>query len=215
MNTMLVSPTHGDIVFDAVFKTDHTTELEVTQHPVQNGASITDHSFLQPESVGFQFGYSDVMGQTGEVNHSVNAYALLREIMAEREPLTVVSRLHQYDNMLITQLSVPDEMGQMFGLKGEIRLQQVIQVEAAIVKVQTKITSSKSGGTTAKPLNEQSLSEIEDVSEWRRINDSLGVSTNIAGSDGKASTSYKAEAVSMWDAASSLISGYVNAITGG
>lgn len=191
MNTMLVSPTHGDIVFDAVFKTNHNVELEVTQHPVQYGASITDHSYFNPELLDFEFGYSDVMGQMGEVNHSVNAYTLLREIMAEREPLTVVTRLKQYEDMLITRLSVPDEVGQMYGLKGEIRLQQVMIVEAAIVKVQTKITSSKSGGKTASNTatsTEESLTEVDNRSYLRILGDQLGINLNIPGRDGKATT---------------------------
>ena len=190
---MLVSPTHGDIVFDAVFRTDHTVELEVTQHPVQYGASISDHSYFQPEQIGFQFGYSDVMSETGEMNHSVNAYAKLREIMAEREPLTVVTRLKQYENMLIVYLSVPDEVRQMNGLKGEIRLQQILIVEAAIVKVQTKITSSKSGTankTTAS--NAESLSEIPYESELFRMTEGTWAESTFEGSGGKASTDYKA-----------------------
>lgn len=189
MNTMLISPTHGDFVFDAVFRTDHTLELEVTQHPVQKGTSITDHSFFQPEEISFTFGYSDVMAETGEVNHSVNAYAHLREIMTEREPVVLVTRLWRYENMLITQLSAPDEVGQMFGLRGELRLRKIIVVEASIVKVKTKITSSK-GTTTAKPLNEESLDPIELVSVIRRGTDAVGVHTTFEGADGKASTEW-------------------------
>ena len=187
MNTMLISPTHGDFVFDAVFKTDHAVEMEVTSHPIQGGASITDHSFFQPEEVSFQFGYSDVMAETGEMNHSVNAYTRLREIMEEREPLTLVTRLKRYENMLITQLSVPDEVGQMYGLKGEIRLRQIFIVEASIVKVQTKITSSKSGATKKATTTEESVGEAELKSTlYVGLTEKLGYVWN--GADGKATT---------------------------
>ena len=189
MNTMLVSPTHGNFVFDAVFKTNHTTELETTSHPVQYGASITDHSFFQPEEVEFEFGFSDAMADVGVINHSVNAYSSLQEIMREREPLTLVTRLRRYDDMLIVQMSIPDEHAQMYGLKGSLKLKQIVIVEAAVVKVQTKISSSKGGSSSkAAVVTEESLTEVDNRSYLRILADEFGINLNLPGSNGKSAT---------------------------
>ena len=186
---MLISPTRGEFVFDAVFRTDHTSEIEVTSHPVQYGASITDHSYFQPEEVSFQFGFSDVMGEVGETNHSVNAFAQIKAIMMEREPVTLVTRLWRYDDMLITALSTPDEVGQMYGLKGDMRLRQITIVEASIVQVQTKIKSGKSSGANKKN-DATNSTENQLQSELARMRDN-GILPAWPWADGKSSTEDK------------------------
>src|SRR5262249_51687603 len=47
--------------FDAVFRTDHLSSLTPTRHPVQNGAAITDHTYLEPKRVVLEVGFSDAM----------------------------------------------------------------------------------------------------------------------------------------------------------
>jgi len=47
--------------FDAVMRLDHGQSQRVTQHPVQTGANITDHSFSLPAQLTLEIGMSDVM----------------------------------------------------------------------------------------------------------------------------------------------------------
>lgn len=47
------------IVPNVVIRKEHDDELVITDHPVENGVPITDHTFKNPESVMVEFGWSN------------------------------------------------------------------------------------------------------------------------------------------------------------
>lgn len=49
----------ADIIAQAVVEEEHRDELEVTDHPLQKGASITDHAFKRPAEVTLKMFWSD------------------------------------------------------------------------------------------------------------------------------------------------------------
>ena len=138
INTMLQT-SMGDIYFDAVFKTDHSANMMVTEHPVQTGAPIADHAYLEPEEISCEIGMTDANGD----GMSVQMYQQLRELMSRREPFTLVTRLNSYPNMLITALSVPDDYTTMFALKAGIVFKQIRVVQVATIQVQQTVSASK------------------------------------------------------------------------
>jgi len=153
INTMLQT-SMGDFYFDAVFKTEHNATMIVTEHPVQTGAPIADHAFLEPEEISCEIGMTDVNGD----NNSVQMYQQLRELMNLREPFTLVTRLYSYPNMLITALSVPDDYTTMFALKAGIVFKQVRVVQVATIQVQQTVSGSKADAVnpTAQTQNQSS-----------------------------------------------------------
>ncbi|MBQ8201474.1 MAG: hypothetical protein IJZ74_06885 [Clostridia bacterium] len=144
--TMIVSPSYGRFTFDAVFRTDHMANVTVTQHPVQTGASISDHAYAEPDEVTLEIGMSDAVTYAG-TNHSVNAYSQLRAIMAKREPVTLITRLQSYKNMVITSMSAPDDYTTMNALKATIYFRQIEMVSVSTITVQQKVTASSSTPT--------------------------------------------------------------------
>lgn len=155
--TMIVSPTFGNFVFDAVFSTDHSANLTVTQHPVQSGASISDHAYMEPDGVSIEIGMTDVASDTASAgtSRSVNAYTQLRAIMEQREPVTLITRLKTYQNMIITSMSAPDDFKTMHALRVSVYFQQINIVSVSTIAVQETVTGSKSsasgsGGSTSK-----------------------------------------------------------------
>lgn len=144
VTTMIDSPTYGHFIFDAVFSTNHSANLTLTTHPVQSGASVADHAYMEPDEVTIEIGMTDTALGV-ETNHSVNAFAQLRQLMEAREPLTLVTRLKTYQNMVITSISAPDDYTTMHSLRASIYLTQVKIVDVSVVRVQEVTTSSKSG----------------------------------------------------------------------
>lgn len=146
---MIVSATYGQFVFDAVFSTDHTTSLTLTQHPVQSGAAISDHAYIEPDEVSLEIGMSDTVADAAGVGeHSVNAYARLREIMQAREPLTLITRLRTYPNMVITSISAPDDYKTMHALRANVYLQQVNVVAVSTMSIQQTVSGSKTAASS-------------------------------------------------------------------
>ena len=68
----------GGLVFDAVFEETHESELEITDDPVETGASVSDHAYMLPLKLTISAGVSDVSlrgwgsGYYVENGHAVN-----------------------------------------------------------------------------------------------------------------------------------------------
>lgn len=82
--TVMVKSNIGGYIFDAIFSTDTEHGLTITQHPVQTGANISDHAFVNPVRISMQVGVSDAMGYRSGAAYgsdgqtkSVQAYRLL------------------------------------------------------------------------------------------------------------------------------------------
>lgn len=134
----------GGLYFDAVLKVDHTSKLTLTQHPVETGANITDHSYVNPNELSLEIGMSDA-AIGGSDGNSVSVYQALRKLQEDRKPLTVVTRLKTYRNMMIESIASPDDYTTMYGLRASVFLREIIVVSTQTVKV-----SPRKGGDTQK-----------------------------------------------------------------
>lgn len=118
-------------IFDAVFMLEHTQEIQLTEHPVQSGANISDHAFIKPARLGIDIGMSDAMqsytiGQwAGNLSKSVSAYQTMLALELSRVPVTVKTRLNTYTNMVIVGIHTRDENKTNHGLRASITFQQV------------------------------------------------------------------------------------------
>src|SRR5574344_2345239 len=97
----------GEIIFDAVIEESHEDGLEITEHPVEQGAAISDHAFVKPMRVTVRAGVSDSGGEAaaGQDGRASEVYERLLELMREREPFDIVTGKRAYKNMLVETLS--------------------------------------------------------------------------------------------------------------
>lgn len=129
------------LIFDAIFSTQHDTSLNITEHPVQTGADISDHAYEEAARLSFDIGMSDVMeslipGQFSSNNsRSVSAYSKLRELQSQRLPITVVTRLGTYNNMMIETISTTDDNKTAYGLRATVALKQIFVASVITVKI--------------------------------------------------------------------------------
>jgi hypothetical protein len=68
------TPTGSKIVFlkaDALIEESHTDEMQITDHPVQTGSAISDHTFKMPAEVILTYGFSNT--PTGELSGAFGA----------------------------------------------------------------------------------------------------------------------------------------------
>lgn len=146
---LMVKTNLGGYFFDAVFSVDTEHSLTVTQHPVQTGANISDHAFVNPIRMTMQVGVSDAMayragadyGSDGKTK-SVQAYRLLCKLQELRTPMQVVTRLNTYQNMLIESIDVSDDVSTLCALKATVNLVQVMVVNVGTEKVSARAWTS-------------------------------------------------------------------------
>jgi len=152
--------------FDAVLKTDHSDRLKITEHPVESGASITDHAFKEPRELSMEIGMSDVCtsfidGQFAQKDsRSISAYDILTQLQDSRIPLRVYTRLGVYDNMLIEIITSPDDYKTLFGLRVSIGFREILVVTTATITLPNRTSNApnKTGSTnqgSSQPIQVQ------------------------------------------------------------
>lgn len=183
--------------FDAVIREEHVSTLRITEHPVQNGASITDHAYQVPSRLTLEIGMSDVMDtyipgqyEGGYDGKSVYAYQTFKALQMERVPFTVVTRLDVYENMLIEQIVSPVDNTTPYGLKCIIMLRQIImaKVSDTTVKSESPQTTDKTDtgqSQTKQPDDGSVASQMEDkFDDWTGSGGRMGVGDEDTGEGG-------------------------------
>jgi len=136
---------------DAAPSEDHAFESEVTSHPVEDGADITDHVRARPVTVSISGVVSDspigaVADQRvlGDVP-SADAFTLLLEIRDAREPVTIQTNLRTFDNMVLTSLQVPQDAstGQSLRFRATFVQVELVRNERTVVEVSVPRVAKK------------------------------------------------------------------------
>jgi hypothetical protein len=146
-----VRPSIGGLYFDAILKTDHTSKITATDHPVEAGANITDHSYVEPAEISMEIGVSDSTVDPegfGTGARSVTAFQELRKLQHSRQPLTVVTRLNMYKNMLISSITVADDFSTMHAMKAIVIMREIMIVATQTVTVSARSSEPQKTGST-------------------------------------------------------------------
>ena len=155
----------GGWFFDAYLKMTHTSRLTITDQPVQTGAALTDHAFLQPRELSMDIGMSNVAksfvpGQfSGGYSRSVNAFKVLKELQQLRVPIQVHTRLGLYENMLIEVLSAPDDYTTLEGLRCTVTFREILVAQVKTVKISARpqVTDNSKRGSPEPVTPNQSI----------------------------------------------------------
>lgn len=92
----------GGLTFDVVVEESHEDSLQITEHPVEQGAAVNDHAYLKPPTLTIRAGSSDCTLGEGA---SRDLYERLLKLQAEREPFDIVTGKRLYTNMLLESLT--------------------------------------------------------------------------------------------------------------
>jgi len=128
----------GFIMPDVVTEEVHHDELVITDHPVETGATISDHAFLRPVEVEMRCGWSN--STVGFVGYVELVYEALQALQQSRIPFDVFTGKRVYSNMLIRSLSVTTDPTSEWALMVTASLREVI--------ITSTETSATDGTTT-------------------------------------------------------------------
>lgn len=163
-------PSYGGISFDVVTDEDHQYVSLVSQFPIQSGSTVIDNVIKTPTKVRMKALVSDTPYRLFEaqleavgrgISFVANGNAGLRSITAlealirlqeSRQPLTLVTGIQVYDNMILTKLNVPRDKrtGQMLVFDMEFQQTMLATVQLAVQGFDTaKIRSSTETPATA------------------------------------------------------------------
>ncbi|MBS9422284.1 phage baseplate protein [Photorhabdus caribbeanensis] len=169
------------LVPSVVIAEKHTDALEITEHPVEIGAAVSDHAYKKPAEIAMELGFAgggsllDFV-DTSKIGLSMGlspkeTYQKILDLQELREPFKVITGKRTYENMLIKAIEVTTDQHSENVLLCTLTLREVIISSTQVVQVAEK-ESMKTGVSTSavensgtkapKPVNESVLSEIKE-----------------------------------------------------
>jgi hypothetical protein len=170
---MLGTPTSktqiGAITLDAAITDTHEFSAEVTNHPLETGSSITDHVFLNPDRLTIEgevtnspvqiFGGILSGGFSGLSDRRVEAFEELIALNKARAPITVVTGLAVYKNMVLNNLKVPRDTNTGQRLLFTAEFQRVTFVETKNVEISQDKTSKPDQAASKQDAGSQTTKD--------------------------------------------------------
>lgn len=138
----------GTLVPTVITKEGHTHRLNITSHPVERGANISDHAYVEPAEVTMECGFAgggslldftDTRNwQIGEGLTPAETLDSLIKLQESALPITVVTSKRTYNNMLITSLTFSTEQKTRHVLTCSLVLKQILIADSKQVSVAPK-----------------------------------------------------------------------------
>ena len=132
----------GDVTIQATLQEVAGDSLQLTEHPIEFGAAITDHAYKRPAEVTLSCAWSNSFSDLFEVaavaalngsnvlgsNYASAVYSQLLALQEKREPFTIVTTKRLYENMQIVDLQCTTDNQTSNILKVDIRCRQLLLV---------------------------------------------------------------------------------------
>lgn len=109
VQTVVVKPYRAldGIIADVTVEEDSEDELVVTEHPVEQGASIADHAFKRPAHLRLVYGWSLSNKRAGnDPQYLQTIYQKLLKLQVDRTRFEVFTGKRHYTNMLMLSVRV-------------------------------------------------------------------------------------------------------------
>lgn len=130
-----------------------TDDLEITSHPVEQGAAVTDHAYKKPAEITLTAFWSNSGPQSTGDNYVSEVFDQLLQLQESREPLDVITGKRAYGNMLIKSISQTTDQSTEHALSTTISLKQIIIVETQATTLPPRSRQrnpARNGGTEDK-----------------------------------------------------------------
>lgn len=180
----------GIIVPSVAISEKHSDTLEITEHPVEIGAPVSDHAFKRPSEVTMELGFAsggsllDAIDTTSIFNVDTGLslgtspeamYKQLLDLQESRVPFDVTTGKRQYKNMLIRAIEVTTDKTRENVLMCLLTLREVIITSTQTIHVAEKedmkdgvstAATQNSGTKSPVPANESILSSLGSLKQF-------------------------------------------------
>lgn len=180
------------VELDAAITEKHSAGVEITKHPIEEGANPTDHARLLPFQIsvdgmltntplgaelraarGVTSSAATSTGAVGAAGPAQRSMAALEKIRVDRRAVTVVSDFRTYSNMLITKIDVPRDAKNGESIRFSISMEEIRFVKSEVARINvlnkpkkkptTKVDQTKKPGTET---TEQRRSLLKKFTDW-------------------------------------------------
>ena len=166
----------GSVELDASISESHSGDVDVTDHPVESGAAISDHARAQPEKLTLEGIISNTPiapfdeGAPPDQTRAGQAYADLLVLKDAGELISVVTALRTYEDMVLVSLNVPRDAATGNVLRFSASFKQVRVVNSQTVQITTAEDKTKA----KKRLDKQTPPETPAPTQSKSFLKTLG-----------------------------------------
>lgn len=148
---------------DASVSEHHQTQVEVTDHPVEQGVAISDHRRRKPDTITIEGivsntalpdpsagltqqrsnGQDFLSRSIRDTGKAEDAYSQLLDLADSTTLITVVTAIRTYENMTLTELSLPRDARSGDSIRFTATFREIRVVQNATVQVQTSTPRGK------------------------------------------------------------------------
>lgn len=156
---VLFSPRNiGGFVANVTIEEQHVDRLAVTEHPVEQGAAITDHAYKQPARLTIRAGWSNSSPEAlGNPFYIQTIYQSFIALQASRQVFDIITGKRTYTNMLIeTLIETTDK-------EHENAMMLVLECKE-IIMVNTQTVTVPPAANMSNPSINQATNQIGTVS---------------------------------------------------
>lgn len=164
----------GTIIPQCTIEERARDELAITEHPIQNGAAITDHAYKLPSVVTARYGWSNSgaifdIGSGGIISSDPqDIYDQLLTLQASRQPFVLQTGKRPYSNMLIQAIEQITDKSTENVLSVTITFKEIFIVNVQEVQVDPANQASpeqtapvvNNGTVQPKPVSQSILSSF-------------------------------------------------------
>lgn len=137
----------GELIVDVVNRLDHTRDSEVTEHPVEQGAAVTDHCRTKSDQIVIDGLVTDYpLGGTPQPGRANDTYAQLGRLQDAGTLITATSATETYENVVVRNLRKSDDSKTEGAVRFSFTLHKIRIVQTQTVAALTRSRLAKGKG---------------------------------------------------------------------
>lgn len=148
----------GEIDVNVIISENANDKLTITKQPVQQGASITDHAYMEPTVFS-----CSILMKDNVLKSLSKIYQDFRDLQSSRVPFSIVTPKRIYSNMLISSLGQTTEKNTENCLAILLTCEEVIIVK--VTTTQVPRVKQKNAAATGKTENVGKKSALQTLKE--------------------------------------------------
>jgi hypothetical protein len=143
----------GNFHLYVTIEEQHHDEMVITDHPVEQGAAITDHAYKKPAELTLTIGWTNsslaALTSLQLGGYAAFAYKTLLQLQAIRTPFSISTGKRRYSNMLIQSLSTTTDAKTEESLIVTMHCREVIIVQTTTTALQPAENQANPAKTAA------------------------------------------------------------------
>ena len=147
----------GPFTAYVVLEEQHHDVIEITQHPVDVGASVADHSYKRPAELTLKGGYGDSPEE---------AYHRMLVLQDQRIPFDVYTGKRKYTNMMIRALTVSTDQRTESVLMFTAELQEVLIATPRVIQLNSAAAADQANAKDTQPIIGQGLKGLSPAENF-------------------------------------------------